>query len=427
MRNLLSTLTCVMLFSVAANAQESNYSQLRTNSWSLYGIGGISFVTGDRLYQNVDPSPDTYVAPMLGAGVTYNIRPWVRLNLGYENSKYRREQSWHQVQTDGLSYRSLEVMHHDVDLTVDFNLAQIFRHKGESGRFNLYLGTGIGGMFAYGYDYTIRTGESETVDPDLMNDNYAYTAWLKASNERVKKNAAYIPLNLSAEYDISPRFTMGIRASAKFILDHKTQLVPSTAESFGIVLRYNFVGRKHDYNSEATQARYKNSDYTYMAAQSKEIAEQNAKLSRALEAEQKSIEEIKNSLDDIKAQLKDCGAGKESIASLRQEIRDLKAQEYIIYFDLASDRIDSKGMETLDDVVKRFNSDREATMVITASCSTDGTEAYNKDLSDRRATAVRQALLAKGIRADRITDIVSLGKEGMTKDATCRRVIIDIH
>ena len=245
MRNLLSTLTCVMLFSVAANAQESNYSQLRTNSWSLYGIGGISFVTGDRLYQNVDPSPDTYVAPMLGAGVTYNIRPWVRLNLGYENSKYRREQSWHQVQTDGLSYRSLEVMHHDVDLTADFNLAQIFRHKGESGRFNLYLGTGIGGMFAYGYDYTIRTGESETVDPDLMNDNYAYTAWLKASNERVKKNAAYIPLNLSAEYDISPRFTMGIRASAKFILDHKTQLVPSTAESFGIVLRYNFVGRKH--------------------------------------------------------------------------------------------------------------------------------------------------------------------------------------
>ena len=93
-----------LLLSVAAKAQQvSDYSQLRTNTWSIYGLGGVATATGDKLFPNINESADTFLAPMGGAGITYNIRPWIRLNLGYEVSKYRREQRLAALQADGLS------------------------------------------------------------------------------------------------------------------------------------------------------------------------------------------------------------------------------------------------------------------------------------------------------------------------------------
>jgi len=421
------TLTCALLLSVAASAQVSDYSQLRTNSWSVYGLGGVSAVTGDRLMGNVNASSDTYVAPMVGAGVNYNIRPWVRLGLGYETSKYLREQRWDKVQADGLSYRSLEVAHHDVEFDVDFNLAQIFRKKGESGRFNAYLGTGIGGIFAYGADYKISMGQKETVDPDPMNDNYTFQTWLKAGNSRFDYNGLYVPANLSLEYDITPRFTLGVRGSLKYILDDEKDNLPTMIESVGGLLRVNFVGSKRGYRSKAKQIVSLENDLATTVANVDALTARNAKLSDDLASEQKDNESMKNELSAVKASLEDCGADKKTVDALREEIRDLKAEQFVVYFDNASDKITRKGWATIVEAADKLKADEDATMVITASCSTPGGDEYNKDLSDRRAAAVRQALKENGVCESRITDVISLGKEGMTSAASCRRAIIDVR
>lgn len=245
--------TLLTLLCTAASAQVGSYAQLRTASWSLYGMGGASTATGDKLFGNVSPSPDTFASPLAGAGVTFNLRPWIRFDLGYEASKYMREQRFASIQSDGLAYRSLDVLYNAVDLTIDFNLAQIFRQKGTSGRFNAYLGSGIGEMFIYGTDYTVKMGQSETVSNDPMNDNYSFKAWLKAHNDGIEHMSPYIPVSLSFEYDVTPRFTLGLRGAMKYLLNDDALSIPDMTESAAVVLRVNFVGHKHGYTSMAKQ------------------------------------------------------------------------------------------------------------------------------------------------------------------------------
>lgn len=421
------TLTSALLISVAASAQVSDYSQLRTNSWSIYGLGGVSAATGEKLFENVSPSPDTYVAPMVGAGITYNIRPWLRLNLGYETSKYLREQRFGAAQADGLTYRNLEVLYNDVEFNGELNIAQFFREKGTSGRFNAYIGTGIGEMFAYGYDYTVKMGEKLTVSEDKYNDNYTFKAWLEGHNDDIAHMSPYIPANLSIEYDVTPRFTLGVRGSVKYILNKDATRLPTLTESVGAVLRVNFVGNKQGYRSKAKQIAALDNELAETAANLQSANAQNADLSKKLSDKSAEAETLKKNISDMSQYIEDCGADKATVERLRQEIRDLKAEQYTVYFANASAVLDKKAKAVIADAVAKLNSDPEALTVITASCNTLGGEEYNKDLSDRRAAAVRQALIESGISADRISDIISLGKEGMTASDKCRRAIIDVR
>lgn len=427
MKKIISTLIMTLALCGAANAQVSDYYQLRTNSWSIYGLGGVSAATGQGLYSNVSPSADTYVAPMGGLGVTWNIRPWVRFDLGTEASKYLREQRWSKPQADGVAYRSLNVFYDDVELAADFNLAQIFRKKGQAGRFNVWLGTGIGGMFAFGSDYAISMGQKETIDPDPKNDNYTFTAWLKAHNEGVKGASAYIPANLSVEYDITPRFTLGLRGSAKYILNGGKDMLPDWTESVGAVLRVNFVGKKHGYTSRKRQVARLESDLATAAATCELLTQTNTRLGEELSAKTAENNEIRKTVDEIQASLDNCGADAETVARLRKEIRDLKAEEFTVYFANASAKLDKKSLAIIEAAAARMEADEEAIAVITASCSTTGSEEYNKALSDRRAEAVRQALINAGVKASSIADIISLGEEGMTSSEKCRRAIIDVR
>ena len=91
-------LSAIMILSAAftvmpltVNAQEKGYGAYRTGSWSLYGEGGATRVHGLGM-QDVKAAPFTDVSPEFGLGVSYNIRPWVRLGLNYDWSGFAREQ-----------------------------------------------------------------------------------------------------------------------------------------------------------------------------------------------------------------------------------------------------------------------------------------------------------------------------------------------
>ena len=400
-----------------------DYSQLRTNTWSVYGLGGAATATGDKLFENVNHSPDTFLSPMGGAGVTWNIRPWVRLNLGYEISKYRREQRLAAPQADGLSYRGLEALYNALEFNGELNLAQIFREKGTGGPFNVYLGSGIGALISLGVDYAVNMGQEEKVDPSPANDNYSFTAWLKSHNDRVQFSSPYVPVNLSIEYDIVPKVTVGLRGGLKWLFGDDDPYKPQFIESAGILLRYNILCRAAGFVSNRQR----------ISQLESELAEAEAMkvvLKRAqddLAAKTSEADALKESVESLQRKLEECGADKATIQRLMEEIRDLRAVQYTVYFANNSAVLSEDGRKTIEAAAQRLLSDPEAVSVITASCNTPGSEEYNKLLSDRRAEAVQRALIQSGIPADRISDIISLGEEGMTADALCRRAIIDIR
>ena len=90
----------VPLFDIGA--QERGSGTYRTCTWSLYGEAGATMSHGIGI-SNVNAAPWTSVSPEIGAGVSFNIRPWIRLGLNYDFSKYARELRFDKLQTLGDS------------------------------------------------------------------------------------------------------------------------------------------------------------------------------------------------------------------------------------------------------------------------------------------------------------------------------------
>jgi outer membrane protein OmpA-like peptidoglycan-associated protein len=74
-----------------------------------------------------------------------------------------------------------------------------------------------------------------------------------------------------------------------------------------------------------------------------------------------------------------------------------------IRFEVASDVIHAEGRLVLDQVVRILAAAPAVAVDITGHTSNDGDLSFNLDLSRRRALAVKQYLVAKGIKAERLT------------------------
>ena len=163
-------------------AQERGSGTYRTCTWSLYGEAGATMSHGIGI-SNVNAAPWTSVSPEIGAGVSFNIRPWIRLGLNYDFSKYARELRFNKLQpldtpagdgtidtdgthtgdlsgdfsgeiipdidgtpagdrlllekTGGLAYTKMWAHYHATDLTLEFNVMEIWKNRTDK-RFNLY-------------------------------------------------------------------------------------------------------------------------------------------------------------------------------------------------------------------------------------------------------------------------------------------------
>lgn len=422
MKKLMIFLSCALLASLSAKAQVvESYDMLRTNSWSFYGMGGASMAQGEKLYENIDPAAYVYASPMVGAGITFNARPWIRFNVGYETSKYRRQQRFDSVQSDGLSYRNLEILYNDVELNFDLNFMELFKNR-ESKKFNIYLGSGFGEMFAYGADYSIKIVNPETRPG--FGTTYTYTSELNAHNDQCGFCSPYIPANISFEYDIAPRFSVGVRGSVKFMLN-KAYLLSDMTESLGILVRYNLVGSKHGYTSKSKQIKNLTEN---LAAQDKNLNGTINQLRGDLDAKTRLADDMQKKLNALEKDLDNCNTGNaQIIEALRQELKDLRAAQFIVYFANASSSLDRKAKQTIADAAALLKKDPKAITVITASCSTSGSEEYNQALSERRAEAVRAALVEAGVTPSQISSLEAIGEKGMNADGKSRRAIIDVR
>ena len=81
-----------------------------------------------------------------------------------------------------------------------------------------------------------------------------------------------------------------------------------------------------------------------------------------------------------------------------------------VFFAFDSSAISLDAAEVLNTQVKWLKKHEEIKVVVQGYCDERGTREYNLALGERRANAVKQYLVSKGIAADRIS-IISYGKE----------------
>lgn len=98
-----------------------------------------------------------------------------------------------------------------------------------------------------------------------------------------------------------------------------------------------------------------------------------------------------------------------------------KAVSPIIYFDFNASSLNAAAMDILNEQIVWLQSNPSAMIVIEGHCDERGTREYNLALGEKRANAVKDYMIAKGIDSARIRTI-SYGKErpdvfGSTEDA----------
>ncbi len=455
MNRLLTLIVIVLLFVplIDIGAQERGSGTYRTCTWSLYGEAGATMSHGIGI-SNVNAAPWTSVSPEIGAGVSFNIRPWIRLGLNYDFSKYARELRFDKLQplgdsagdgtididgdlsgdilpdidgsvtgdrlllerTGGLAYTKMWTQYHATDLTLEFNVMEIWKNRTDK-RFNLYAGAGFGWLFARGNTYNIAMGN------ERWKEMYKETTdiWLKAENTRHNYNTGYVPMLVSAEFDVSPIVTLGLQGNYKRLL--KCDNAPKGIGTVSMVVRLNLLGGKSGYKSKSGKLR----------------ESQNA-----LAAMRDMNEAVKEDCEDSVHSLKDDLADSETeVARLTSELEDLKKENealksqaeekpkmsrdtignICVMFDFDSSKLRKQAKTELDDFAKRIKSTEGYALFVTGEASASGDSRYNLKLSELRIDSVISHLSKKGIDCSRAYR-QPLGDTGKDSSKSAQRVTI---
>jgi outer membrane protein OmpA-like peptidoglycan-associated protein len=357
--------------------------------------------------------------------LNYNLRPWIRFGLNYEFSKYKREQRFGVFQPvpamldvegkelvandGGITYRKMWTMYHNADLTFEFNLAQIlWNRKRESGRFNLYAGAGIGMMFAKGNTYTLGMGYERWEDPDnyqddlQVSDNWASRAWVEANNTRHNFKAPYIPVVLSAEYDVSPRVTLGLKGQYKALIGSDKAMAPKSVGAVAFVLRYNILGAKQGVRSN--KAKYNELAGKYDALQTR-YDTHVGEADRARTESENSLRSLNAENEALKKQLSAAAAPKSVPPPAKAEEKN----DISVLFELGSAVVSEEAAAQLKTWAEYLRANENVTISFVGEASADGNPTVNQKLSEQRLANVIEILNGYGIGSDRIKQAEAIG------------------
>lgn len=404
-------------------AQERGSAAYHTSTWSLYAEGGATMVHGLGM-SSVDAAPGMNIFPEIGAGVSFNIRPWIRLGLNYDFSKYAREQRFSEFQPleipagegtlseqyGGLVYSKMWTHYHAADATVEFNLMELWRNRKDK-RFNLYAGAGFGWLFAKGNTYDISMGH------ERWSESYKETinTWLNAVNTSHKYDVGYVPMLLSAEFDISPVVTVGLQGNYKRLLSCDN--APKGIGTASVVLRLNILGTKSGYKSTGRKLRE-----SELALAAMTVAGAAAKAD--CEASGKAKDEALASAMSENASLK------EQVETLGKENAELKArrtneafEKLTVQFSNDSFKLSAAAKADLDAFAERMKALNETELVVVGEASATGASGHNLRLSELRIETVLDYLRKQGVDCSRAFR-QPLGDSGKDASDAARRATI---
>lgn len=418
-------------------AQERGSGTYRTCTWSLYGEAGATTSHGIGI-SNVNAAPWTSVSPEIGAGVSFNIRPWIRLGLNYDFSKYARELRFNKLQpldtpagdgiidtdgthagdlsgdfsgeiipdidgtpagdrlllekTGGLAYTKMWAHYHATDLTLEFNVMEIWKNRTDK-RFNLYAGAGFGWLFAKGNTYNIAMGN------ERWKEKYKETTdiWLKAENTRHNYNSGYVPMLVSAEFDVTPIVTLGLQGNYKRLF--KCDNSPKGIGTVSMVVRLNLLGGKSGYKSKASRLRESENALAAMRDMNEvlkdECEDSMSDLKDELAESQHEIEKLKSQLEGLKKENEKLKTQAEE--KPKRDTLDTGCTQ----FDFDSYKLRPQAKAELNDFANRLKSKEGYDLVVIGEASAIGDSGYNQRLSERRIDSVINYLSKNGIDCSR--------------------------
>lgn len=454
--NRLLTLTVIALLFVPLidiGAQERGSGTYRTCTWSLYGEAGVTMSHGIGI-SNVNAAPWTSVYPEIGAGVSFNIRPWIRLGLNYDFSKYARELRFDKLQplgdsagdgtididgnlsgdilpdiegkpagdrlllekTGGLAYTKMWTQYHAADLTLEFNVMEIWKNRTDK-RFNLYAGAGFGWLFARGNTYNIAMGN------ERWKEKYKETTniWLKAENTRHNYSAGYVPMLVSAEFDVSPIVTLGLQGNYKRLL--KCDNAPKGIGTVSMVVRLNLLGGKSGYKSKSGKLLEAENALAAMRDMNEAVKEDCEDSVHSLKDD---LADSENEVARLKSELEDLKKENEAIKSQAEEKPKMSRDtlgNICVMFDFDSSKLRKQAKTELDDFAKRIKSTEGYELFVTGEASASGDSRYNLKLSELRIDSVISHLSKKGIDCSRAYR-QPLGDTGKDSSKSAQRVTI---
>ena len=431
MKRLLTlTLTAILFVPlIDIGAQERGSGTYRTCTWSLYGEAGATMSHGIGI-SNVNAAPWTSVSPEIGAGVSFNIRPWIRLGLNYDFSKYARELRFDKLQpfgdsardrlllekTGGLAYTKMWTQYHATDLTLEFNVMEIWKNRTDK-RFNLYAGAGFGWLFARGNTYNIAMGN------ERWKEKYKETTniWLKAENTRHNYNTGYVPMLVSAEFDVSPIVTLGLQGNYKRLL--KCDNAPKGIGTVSMVVRLNLLGGKSGYKSKSHILRESQNALAAMTDMNEAVKEDYEDSVHSLKDD---LADSENEVARLKSELEDLKKENEALKSQAEEKPKMSRDtlgNICVMFDFDSSKLRKQAKTELDDFAKRIKSTEGYELFVTGEASAGGDSRYNLKLSELRIDSVISHLSKKGIDCSRAYR-QPLGDTGKDSSKSAQRVTI---
>lgn len=104
--------------------------------------------------------------------------------------------------------------------------------------------------------------------------------------------------------------------------------------------------------------------------------------------------------------------------------------EFVVYFEWDRSNLNQAALETIDAAVNRARQCNVAGVVVVGHTDTSGSPTYNQGLSERRASVVRDALVARGIAAGSIqaqargeTDLARATRDGVREPLNRRTAV----
>lgn len=415
------------LFTVGAQAQtvdegkadplRNTNKELRTNTWSIYAQGGLSWANG-VWYPNIDAKSSYKQSPAVGGGIDFTIRPWVRIGADYIWSRYRREQRFSVIDNNVMpvkTYGNYMMNTHNIKLGVQFNLMEFWTAR-KAQWFNIWLGTGLGGTLARGNEYGVwisntKNGTSSSIgnDANISNDGtVTITGNVTTHNRHENFNKLYIPATLHIEADVSRQFTVGVKGEMDWLLKRQ-EVAPKHLIYALATVRYNFVqsrARKQRdyYDGEIAVLNDRANSLRQEADSEKARAEQEAQLRQ--KAEQENA--------DLQRQLDDCQNSKKAVEA---------TPEHYVQFAHNSSYMSREEKDRLRSFARSVKGEK---LTIVAEASTPGTSDYNQLISERRMKRVVDLLLKEGFSLQDLQPQTAIGAKNGKKTFEGRRVTIKV-